>query len=168
MRVQALPSAAGAVATAGPERSEPGGFWVLYIDGGSRGNPGPAGAGAVLYDSDGRKAAEECFPLGRQTNNTAEYEGLVRGLEMARKAGACRLEIRSDSELLVRQMNGEYRTRAKHLREAAEKARGWLDEFSETRFTAIPRERNIEADRLANRAMDSIERNAGGKERVRT
>ena len=156
----------GTVATAGPERP-PGGYWVLYIDGGARGNPGPAGAGAVLYDETGQKAGEDCYLLGHRTNNAAEYEGLVRGLDLALKAGATRLEIRSDSELLVRQMRGEYRTRAQHLKEAAERARVLLGEFSETRFTAIPRERNTEADLLANRAMDSVERNAREKERTR-
>ncbi|MEK7476972.1 MAG: ribonuclease HI family protein [Candidatus Coatesbacteria bacterium] len=130
------------------------GWWVLWIDGGARGNPGPAGAGAVLHDPAGRRIAAQSFPLGRTTNNDAEYAGLIHGLGMARNAGARRLEIRSDSELLVRQMTGEYRIRAPHLQEAAARAREAAQAFTEVLFTAIPREANREADRLANRAMD--------------
>ena len=128
--------------------------WVVCIDGGSRGNPGPAGAGAVVYDSGGRMITGRGRPLGRATNNEAEYGGLLLGLELARDLGAKRLEIRADSELLVRQMNGEYRIRAGNLRELAERARSLLAGFVETGFVAVPRERNFRADRLANRAMD--------------
>jgi len=100
--------------------------------------------------------------LGRTTNNTAEYEGLIRGLEMAVTAGARRLEVRSDSELLVRQMKGEYRVRAPHLRKAVLRAQGALSRISEVIFAAIPREENREADQLANQAMDEVE-GKGGK-----
>ena len=130
------------------------GWWILWIDGGARGNPGPAGAGAVLHDPAGRRAAAKSFPLGRTTNNDAEYAGLIHGLGMARDAGARRVEVRSDSELLVRQMTGEYRIRAAHLMEAAARARELAEGFAEVRFTSIPRAANGEADRLANRAMD--------------
>jgi len=139
------------------------GTWTLYIDGGARGNPGTAGAGAVVYDERGIKVAAESFPLGRLTNNAAEYEGLLRGLAVARAAGARRLEVRSDSELLVKQMQGEYRTRAAHLKKAVEQARSLLAGFTDVKFAIIPRERNMEADLLANRAMDSID----GKSRAR-
>ena len=132
------------------------GWWVLWIDGGARGNPGPAGAGAVLHDPSGRRAAAQAFPLGRTTNNDAEYAGLIHGLGMAREAGARRVEVRSDSELLVRQMTGEYRIRAPHLQEAAARARELVQGFADIRFTAIPRTANREADRLANRAMDDV------------
>jgi probable phosphoglycerate mutase len=94
------------------------------------------------------------WALGRTTNNTAEYEGLIRGLEMAQAAGARRLEVRSDSELIVRQMRGEYRVKAPHLKKAASRAQGALSGFAEVVFTSIPREKNREADRLANLAMD--------------
>lgn len=137
------------------------GHWVLWIDGGARGNPGPAGAGAALYDPSGRRVAARGWPLGRTTNNAAEYEGLVRGLELARDAGADRIEVRSDSELLVRQMTGEYRIRAVHLQDAAARARAVAESFAEARFTAVPREANREADRLANRAMDEAEQAPG-------
>ena len=139
--------------------SLPADAWTLFIDGGARGNPGPAGAGAIIYDESGVKVAEQFFPLGHLTNNAAEYEGLLHGLCMARAAGARRIEVRSDSELLVRQMQGSYRTRAKHLKQAAEKARSLLADFTDVRFVAIPRELNIEADLLANKAMDETERN---------
>jgi len=145
----------------GGPKSAADGVWVLWIDGGARGNPGPAGAGAALYNPAGKRVAAKSFPFGVATNNAAEYEGLIRGLEMARVAGARRIEVRSDSELLVRQMTGEYRVRAHHLREAAERARILLGAFSEARFTAIRREANREADRLANRAMDEVERDRG-------
>jgi len=134
------------------------GVWVLWIDGGARGNPGPAGAGAALYNPAGKRVAAKAFPFGVATNNAAEYEALIRGLELARAAGARRIEVRSDSELLVRQMTGEYRVRAHHLQDAAERAHGLLGAFAEARFTAIRREANREADRLANRAMDEVER----------
>jgi len=133
---------------------EPGPIWVLYIDGGARGNPGPAGAGAVLFDGTGRKIAGMRWPLGRVTNNEAEYEGLIRGLEMALTAGARRLEVRSDSELVVKQMLGEYKVKAPHLRKAVMKARTLLASFAETAFKSVPRGENREADRLANLAMD--------------
>ena len=135
--------------------------WVLFVDGGARGNPGPAGAGAVVYDERGAKVAERAVPLGRLTNNAAEYEGLLHGLEMAREAGARYLEVRSDSELLVRQMQGEYRTRARHLKLAAERARILASGFAGVTFVAIPRELNLEADILANKAMDETERGPG-------
>jgi len=141
---------------------EPGPVWTLFIDGGARGNPGPAGAGAILYDGKGLKIAGMRWPRGRATNNTAEYEGLIRGLEMAVTAGAKRLEVRSDSELIIRQMRGEYRVKAPHLIKAAARAREALAGLAEVVFTSIPREDNREADQLANQAMDEVE-GKGGK-----
>jgi len=135
----------------------PDGAWVLAIDGGARGNPGPAGAGAVLYDAAGRRVAGRAFPLGRMTNNAAEYEGLLHGLALAREHGADRLVVQSDSELLVFQMNGAYKTKAPHLIELAARARALAGEFASVTFVPIPRERNVEADRLANQAMDEVE-----------
>ena len=137
--------------------------WVLEIDGGARGNPGPAGAGAVLFDPAGVRVAGEAYPLGTMTNNAAEYEGLVRGLGLARTHGAARLLVRSDSELLVRQMEGAYKIKAPHLVALAAKARVLAAGFSAVTFAAVPRERNVEADRLANRAMDEVERGGDGK-----
>ena len=130
--------------------------WLLAIDGGARGNPGPAGAGMVLDGPGGRRAAAHAVPLGRRTNNEAEYEALLHGLDLARRHGADRLVVRSDSELLVRQMTGEYRVKAVHLKPLVERARALASAFASVRFEAVPRARNAEADRLANRAMDQV------------
>jgi ribonuclease HI len=121
----------------------------------------------VLYER-GARIAARAYPLGILTNNAAEYAGLIRGLELARQSGARRLEVRSDSELMVRQMQGAYRTRARHLKDAALRARELMKSFAEVRFTPIPREENREADRLANQAMDEAEAvpPAAGKERA--
>ena len=134
---------------------------MLEIDGGARGNPGPAGAGAVLTDPAGTRVAAEAWPLGRSTNNAAEYEGLVRGLELARARGARRLLVRSDSELLVNQMTGAYRVRATHLAALAARAHAAAAAFDAVTYAAVPRARNAEADRLANVAMDRVERGEG-------
>ncbi len=89
---------------------------VLHFDGGSRGNPGPAGAGVVLGDVQGQGVYEAGFYLGRMTNNMAEYSGLVKGLEEANRRGARELTIFADSELVVRQLNGDYRVKNDKLR----------------------------------------------------
>ena len=140
------------------------GRMMVFVDGGSRGNPGPAGAGAVVYDSGGRLVSGRGRPLGHATNNEAEYAGLLLGLELARELGAERLEVRADSELLVRQMRGEYRVRAGNLRGLADRARGLLGGFAQAVFVAVPRELNRRADRLADRAMDSGAEVAEGPE----
>lgn len=130
------------------------GWWTLSVDGGARGNPGPAGAGAVLTDPKGRVAAELSIPLGRTTNNVAEYEGLLAGLAKAADSGAQYVDVRSDSELLIRQMTGRYKVRADHLKPLHERAQAAVSGFAGVNFTHIPREENAAADALANRAMD--------------
>lgn len=130
------------------------GWWILSVDGGARGNPGPAGAGAVLTDPAGRVRAELAIPLGRTTNNVAEYEGLLAGLAKAAEFKAQYVDVRSDSELLIRQMTGQYKVRADHLKLLHEKAALAAAGFSGVNFTHIPREQNAAADALANRAMD--------------
>lgn len=155
-----MPGSARGTPTAMPGREpgpRPDGAWVLAIDGGARGNPGPAGAGAVLYDAAGRRIAGRAFPLGRMTNNAAEYEGLLNGLALAQEHGASRLLVQSDSELLVFQMSGAYKIKAPHLRELADRARAMAAAFTSITYVPIPRERNVEADRLANQAMDEVE-----------
>ena len=127
---------------------------VLFADGGSRGNPGPAGAGAVLLDPDGATVEELSRFLGRTTNNVAEYEGLIMGLEAAAKRGAQTLGVRLDSELLVKQLNGQYRVKSPHLRPLYQKAKSLLDRFADAEVMHVRREFNREADRLANQAMD--------------
>ena len=127
--------------------------FVLHADGAARGNPGPAGAGAVLLDPDGNVVAELGRALGRATNNVAEYSALVMGLEDARRRGVEDLVVRLDSELVVRQLRGQYRVRHPGLRPLARRALGLLGEFRSVRVEHVPRERNAHADRLANEAV---------------
>jgi ribonuclease HI len=126
----------------------------LYADGAARGNPGPAGAGAVILNADGHVVAKIGKFLGDSTNNVAEYMGLILGLRRAKAMGIKALEVLSDSELLVRQLAGEYQVKADHLRplhaEAAELLRG----FPDVEVRHIPREENAQADAMSNRAID--------------
>lgn len=128
--------------------------YVLHADGAARGNPGPAGAGAVLFDERGSVVAELRRHLGRATNNRAEYEALLLGLEEAKRRGARDLLVRLDSELLVRQLRGEYRVKSPSLRPLAQRAVRLLSEFASARVEHVQRERNAHADRLANEAID--------------
>lgn len=127
--------------------------WILYTDGASRGNPGLAGAGAFLVAEDGTTIELRRF-LGERTNNQAEYEGLLLGLERLKKIRATGLEIRADSELMIRQLKGEYRVKNEFLRPLYERARKMLEAFESVRLTHVPREQNREADRLSNEAID--------------
>jgi ribonuclease HI len=127
----------------------------VYIDGGARGNPGPAGAGVVILDrSDGAALYEGGIFIGRATNNAAEYRGLLAGLEAAARLRADEVEILSDSELLVRQMTGEYRVRNPRLRELHTRAQELAGGFRRCSFRHIRREKNTRADRLANQAIN--------------
>ena len=133
-----------------------GGFAVVMnIDGGSRGNPGPAGAGIVIRAADDETVlfAGGEF-LGRQTNNAAEYAALLAGLKVADKLGAGEVKVLSDSELLVRQMTGRYRVKNPNLKKLHEQAQDLLGQFSRCSFGHVRRENNIDADRLANQAMN--------------
>ncbi|HVU45498.1 MAG TPA: ribonuclease HI family protein [Terracidiphilus sp.] len=140
---------------AGPAESTAGlGWFTAHCDGGSRGNPGPAGYGAVIEDPEGRVVARLSEYLGRQTNNYAEYSGLLAVLEWALKNGVRQLRVVSDSELMVNQMKGRYKVGSPSLRplwEEAKRRAARLDRF-EMRHTL--RGGNQEADRLANEAMD--------------
>lgn len=129
----------------------------IHIDGGARGNPGPAGAGVVLTRGDGSPLLEAGYFLGRMTNNVAEYTALLRALESAEQIGAKRLDIASDSELLVRQINGEYRVRNEGLKGLFAEACDRLSRFSQWRLRHVRREANARADELANLAMDAGE-----------
>lgn len=126
----------------------------IFTDGAARGNPGPAGAGAVLFDEDGNPVDSVGKFLGRTTNNVAEYEGVILGLERALELGARRVEIFCDSELLVHQLSGRYRVRAEHLRAPFERVRGLLRKMESHSLRHVPREKNKDADALANRAID--------------
>jgi ribonuclease HI len=127
---------------------------TAYIDGGSRGNPGPAGYGVRVEDEHGRPIAELSRALGVATNNVAEYHALVAALTWAAGRGCRSLRIKSDSELLVRQMCGEYRVRNAGLQPLYLEAKRLVAHLGRVRFEHIRRELNIEADSLANHAMD--------------
>ena len=127
-------------------------WWVLNTDGAARGNPGPAGAGAVLRDGDGAIVAEESRSLGTATNNEAEYQGLILGLEKALEMGAQNLRIRMDSELIVRQVLGVYRVKNQRLRPMYERVSALLHELEAYDILHVRREKNAEADALASRA----------------
>jgi len=129
-------------------------YVVAYIDGGARGNPGPAGYGVVLKDSAGKNLAELSRYLGLRTNNYAKYCGLLAALDHAVQNGMLALRVVSDSELLVRQMSGEYKVRSPELRELYERARALVRRLDSFRIEHVRREKNRDADRLANRAMD--------------
>lgn len=129
---------------------------VIYTDGGSRNNPGNAGIGAVIY-IDGEKKAELSEFLGIQTNNWAEYEAVFRALTKAKELGLekMNIEVRLDSELVVEQLSRNWKIKKPTLRSQAEKIWELMKGFSDVRFTHIPREQNLEADALANAAMDA-------------
>lgn len=126
----------------------------LFTDGAARGNPGPAGAGAVLMDAEGRVVARLGKFLGIQTNNYAEYMGLLLGLKHARDLGVKELEVLADSELLIRQLQGRYQVKSPTLRPLYEEATGLLKAFPRVKLTHVPREKNKAADEMSNRAID--------------
>jgi ribonuclease HI len=127
----------------------------LSTDGGARGNPGPAAYGFVLEAEDGTVLAAHGEAIGRATNNVAEYRGLVAGMERAAELGVRELEVVSDSELLVKQMRGEYRVKNEALRELWEDATDLERRFARVRYTSVRREHNELADRLVNEALDA-------------
>lgn len=130
---------------------------VIYTDGGARNNPGPAGVGVVIYEGD-KKIAEVKQYIGQATNNFAEYEALIAGLTEAKKRGLAgkSIEIRMDSELIVKQFLGEYQVKEETLWPQYMKAHNLLvAHFKNHSFVHIPREKNAEADRLVNEAIDS-------------
>ena len=135
-------------------QSLPDHYLVAHIDGGSRGNPGPAGYGVVLQDETGRREAELSEFLGRQTNNYAEYAGLLAALEYALKHNHKALKVISDSELLVKQINGQYKVSSPALQELYARARKLIGQLDCFAIQHVLREKNRDADRLANQAMD--------------
>ena len=129
---------------------------VANIDGGARGNPGPAGYGVHIERDDG-SVVELKAALGVATNNVAEYRGLIAALAWAARHGIAKLRVQSDSELLVKQMRGEYRVKNVGLKPLWEEARSLVGQIEEVRFEHVRRESNKDADRLANEAMDEAE-----------
>ncbi len=129
---------------------------VVEADGGARGNPGPAGYGAVVRDAaTGAVLAERKAGLGRTTNNVAEYQGLIAGLAAAKAVGASAVDVRMDSKLVVEQMSGRWQIKHPALQALAARAAELAADFGTVTFEWIPRADNIDADRLANEAMDA-------------
>jgi ribonuclease HI len=127
---------------------------VVHVDGGSRGNPGPAAAAAVVSTPDGEVLDEASVTLGRATNNVAEYRGLLLGLERAREHGATDIEVVNDSELIAKQVNGEYRVKSPEMAALHEQALDALGGFERWSLRSVPRAQNAAADALVNRALD--------------
>jgi ribonuclease H / adenosylcobalamin/alpha-ribazole phosphatase len=127
----------------------------LSTDGGARGNPGPAAYGYVLETEDGTVLAAHGEAIGTATNNVAEYRALVAGLEKAVELGVDELEVVSDSELLVKQMRGEYKVKNEALRDLWSEAAELADQLGSVTYTAVRREHNELADRLVNEALDA-------------
>jgi ribonuclease H / adenosylcobalamin/alpha-ribazole phosphatase len=128
---------------------------IVEADGGARGNPGPAGYGAVVRDAEsGEVLAERAVSLGVATNNVAEYSGLVAGLAAAAELGAREVDVRMDSKLVIEQMSGRWQIKHPGLRPLAAEAAALVQRFEAVRFEWVPRERNKDADALANKAMD--------------
>ena len=127
----------------------------LWTDGGARGNPGPAAYAYVLEDEEGGSLAAHGEAIGVATNNVAEYSALIAGLEKAVELGVDELSVISDSELMVKQMRGEYKVKNEALRELSMRAAGLARRLGTVRYTAVRREHNALADRLVNEALDA-------------
>ncbi|MDP3836522.1 MAG: ribonuclease HI family protein [bacterium] len=127
---------------------------IIHSDGGARGNPGPAGIGAIIHNEEGKVVAEISQYLGEATNNQAEYKALIAGLEKAVALGADNVDCFLDSELAVKQINREYKVKNKELAPLFLNVCNLLTKIKNYRFIHVPREMNKEADRLANEAMD--------------
>ncbi len=130
------------------------GKFTLFCDGASRGNPGPSSFGYVIYGEDGDIVVKVGRTIGSTTNNVAEYEGLIQGLEHCKELKASDVTVKSDSQLLVRQLSGQYKVKTPHILTLFQRAKAVLPAFTSVRFVHIPREENKEADKLANAALD--------------
>ena len=127
----------------------------MNVDGGARGNPGPAAIGVVVRTQEGDVLAEAAEMIGKATNNVAEYRALIRGIELAALNGATEVELLGDSELVVKQVRGEYKVRDAGLKPLHAEARAALSAFGAWSFSHIRREKNAEADALVNQALDA-------------
>jgi ribonuclease HI len=128
---------------------------VVHVDGGARGNPGPAAAAAVLSTPAGEVLDEAAEAIGVATNNVAEYRGLLLGLERARERGATEVEVINDSELVARQVNGVYKVKHKDMKPLHAAALQALGGFERWSIRSVPREQNADADALVNQALDA-------------
>ena len=135
---------------------------IAYTDGASRGNPGPAAAAFVLSDPAGTRLQAKAFFIGQTTNNVAEYTAIIKALQAAKEIGAKELTVFSDSELLVRQINGKYKVKSEQIRPLFKQAIELLSEFENYKVRFIPREKNKEADKLVNQALN-LERDVESK-----
>jgi ribonuclease HI len=127
---------------------------VVHVDGGARGNPGPAAVAAVASSSEGETLAERKAYIGEATNNVAEYRALLLGLELARELGAEEVEVVNDSELIARQIGGEYKVKHAGLKPLFTEAMGELRKFHKWAVRPVRREQNARADELVNEALD--------------
>ena len=130
-------------------------IFILYTDGAARGNPGPAAIGIIIQDESGRVLREVGRTIGRATSNQAEYRALILGLEEAAKLGVPHLEVRTDSELVVRQLNGRYRVKNAALQPLFKQVSELLRKFPSATVRHIPREANKRADALVNAVLDA-------------
>jgi len=129
---------------------------TVHVDGGARGNPGPAAIAAVVSDSDGGILIEASEAIGRATNNVAEYRALLLGIERALELGATELDLVGDSELVVKQVQGKYKVKDAGLKPLHAAVRKRLEGVGEWSIRHVRRERNAEADRLVNEALDAV------------
>jgi len=152
-----MPKSGGLFGDAPPEH-KPIAVYQANIDGGSRGNPGPAAYGVVIRDEKGEVVARLKKYIGQNTNNVAEYFGLIAALDYAQTHGVRALRVHSDSELLVKQMRGQYKVKSGDLRPLHERAKKMSASFESFRIDHVYREQNREADALANQALDETSR----------
>jgi ribonuclease HI len=131
---------------------------VVHVDGGARGNPGPAAAGAVISTPDGSVLDEAAEAIGSATNNVAEYRGLLLGLQRARDLGASEVEVVNDSELVARQVSGRYKVKHPDMKPLHAAAMQALSNFERWSIRSVPRAQNAEADALVNQALDAAGR----------
>jgi ribonuclease HI len=132
----------------------PAGRVVVHVDGGARGNPGPAAVGAVVTDADGGVLAERGEYIGEATNNVAEYRAVLLGLELAASLGASGVDVVNDSELVARQIGGEYKVKNAGLKPLFHETMEKLRSFDHWSVSNVPREQNARADELVNEALD--------------
>lgn len=137
-----------------PKARRPTPCLVLHVDGGARGNPGPAAIGVVVSDEDGRVLEEVAETIGVATNNVAEYRAVIRGLQRAAELGAEEVRIVNDSELVAKQLNGLYRVKHEAMKPLHAEARAALAAFARWSIRSVPRAKNAAADALVNRALD--------------
>lgn len=127
---------------------------ILFCDGASRGNPGPAAFGFVVLEGS-RIVAKEGGTLGNTTNNVAEYEGLIRGIQKSVELGATELTVKADSEFMIKQLNGIYKVKTPHIKTLFDRAQVEIKKLKKVQFIHIPREQNSAADAMCNEALDN-------------